>query len=363
MGAIFENVRIPRYAMAGNPLVVCLSNTGNAVGEALVEVSAQGATLWQETYTVGGGASVYADLREVVEPLVSPPELAPAGEGSGALGVAHTPQRILLSVTWDDGVASSDVLLLYGAFPPGDLLRHGCTASQLITERLVGAQLPATPRPSPFFTVRNRSYLVELHEDEASPLCFLAESPTDVAVYNSLGSPVDAFRATASSFPALFYFNPAPLMGGGRRYFKLVFSGNEAEAVHVCITPNPRARHLRALEYLGSLGCYERLTLCGEKSVTTQFDESEEEAQLNELLPALQVYRRRGVRRSGKRRIRLTTSAAGGRLLAIKDMVGSERIRLDGEEVVCTSAEVETYADADRTAPREVELAFLSIEG
>jgi hypothetical protein len=354
--------------MSGNPFVVSARNTGDADGSLTVRLSrtAQHADspIFSDSYIIrSGGAVHYFDVGEVVKSAVEMPPLpstpSDVADVSSAFG-----NRLFIQVgesfySWFRPG--------YGQFPAGELLRRGCSASALLEEKFIAQSTnPGKAIPSPFFSVRSRAYTVSMYEAELMPLHFMSQEDVSLKVFDSAGAQVFSYSRVAASTGAAFYLNLAPLVTPYRKYFKVVFGDNHAQAVHVTLSPNPPARTLRTVTFLNSLGFYEKLLLTGSASRTRSFVSAGgdgEGATRQELAPALQLYRKLGVRRDVEDSITLMAGySTADRLAVIADMVNSERILLDGEPVICTTGELVTRSDADQTEPREVALTFLLAE-
>jgi hypothetical protein len=365
MAANIQDITIPQYAMSDNPIVLSARNTGNADGNITVSVIG-GALVFSNSYLIrADGTAHYFDVSEVVKVTTKIPSLPPAP--ADVVGVTGMEGLVYVVVTGEGVNVSQLIYTFYGQLPIRELLRRGCTSAALLAEKFIEAQSnPGKAIPAPFFSVRSRSYAVNLYEGELTPLCFMSAEPVSLRVFNSVGAEVHAYNGGSGGGLRTYVLNLAPLVSASRKYFKIVFAGNAASPVHVSLSPNPQSRYLHEAVFLSSMGFYEKLLLTGAASRTRAFTGGggeEEAATRQELLPALQLYRKVGVRRDVTETITLSAGYADAdRLAVIADMVNSERILLDGEPVICTSSELVTRADDDLTEPREVELTFLSAE-
>lgn len=354
---------MPSYATLGNPIVLTAINGGSKDQELTVALCRYGnneAVLFSESYMVlKTRAILYVDISEVVKAFVETPSL-PVLPGS-VVGVHGAVDRFALLTN----TGNKEIAILYGQLPAGELIRRGRTSYELIREKLVGAYtFEARDIPAPFFSVRSRSYAVNLYEGELMPLYFMSETAFELKVFDSGGVEVHRYSYSENDGPlTTFYLNLAPLVTASRKYFRVVFNGNASQPIHVTLSPNPKSRVLHTVTFLNSLGFYEKLLLTGAATRTRGFKSAGEDdgegATRQEFLPELQLYRKYGVRRDVKETITLMAGySTPERLPVIADMVNSERILLDGEPVICTTNEMVTSADADQTEPREVELTF-----
>jgi uncharacterized repeat protein (TIGR02543 family) len=344
----FGGYTLPVWSYARNPLL--LKVDGDAVGLAdelsvRVGVGSSASTLFEEDYRLIDGALRF-DLSEVARVSVSPP--APPAAGGAALQLVGECPRLYVNgipATW----------MLYGGFSEAALLAAGAESSQLISERLLSPQ-----STNPFMTVRGGaggSSAVSFYEEEVLPLCFALkpDEGTSVLVQTTSGASHRYAAAAAPSF-RIYALNLKPLVSDAAKYFKVTL---RQSVVHVAVEPTPPSRRRRAVDFLNSLGAWERLLLFGSATERLAAKEGDEAVEVNAFDAAAHLFRRQAVRRERRRTLTIAAGyASQHRLNAIADMVGSERILLDGQEALCTSSELVTYADADRVAPREVELTF-----
>jgi hypothetical protein len=368
-------IHIPSYALSDNPVVLTLSNTGDADETVTVKVGTliKQETIFTESYVVAKKGVLFVDVSEVLKSNVATPELPDGSDDtsdvSGGFGTVNGVRFIILH--GESVLHTSSLQVRYGKFSDRELLRRELTSEALIKEKLIEQRSnPNKVNPAPFFSLRNHSYAVNLYEGELLPLFFMSKENCTVRVLTSSGEEVhsNALEAYGSAqFEGIplhtFYLDLAPLVTDERKYFKVILGGNDAQAVHVTLSPNPTTRALHEVMFLSSLGFYEKLLLTGTATRTRNLEGAGDDGEAptrQEFVPHIQLYRKVGVRRNVKETITLSAGyTTPDRLLLVADMMNSERIYLDGEAVICTSSELVTNADTDTTEPREVELTFM----
>jgi hypothetical protein len=246
--------------------------------------------------------------------------------------------------------------LLYGGFSEAALLGAGAESHELVTSQLLSGD-----SVNPFMTMRGGaggSSVVRLYEEELQPLCFALQpgEGASLLVQTSSGAEHRYAAAAAPSF-RIYALNLTPLVSDFAKYFRVTL---RQRVVHVAVEPTPSSRRRRTVDFLNSLGAWERLLLFGIGTESMSVEEEQQEVgERNAFDAATHLFRRQGVRREPRRTVALTSGYANRyRLNAIADMVGSERILLDGKEAICTTSALDLYTDLDDLEPRDVELTF-----
>ncbi|MGL5913210.1 MAG: hypothetical protein ACRCZB_03515 [Bacteroidales bacterium] len=325
---------IKQTQFSGNP--ICLHFVNDTAIDSTAELRVSiGSSIFTENYMVKGFGNLTIDLQEILQDMVSMPQ-----ENNEVQNSVLYKARGYTSIFINAGaeVLQKNIRLFYGGISE-DIISDSLDSDDEFNQLL-----------NKILSTRNHNNIINVAMEELRPLMFFIDKSVIVQVHNSLGQLV--FEGQTDYDICVYALNLSSFINEEEKYFKITIGETIA---YLCIVESPK-KPARLATFINSYGVYESLLLTGEGSKTRQMDSVDE---VNRFDSTRQMYLRTGQRKGSTEVLMLYAGyKTVHELQFINDLISSERIYIDGKEMMCTTEEHVEYADTDIYTPREVELTF-----